>query len=354
MKSILVDKQYLSYNTSNTGIIFIISTKVYNKLKSLPKSNMGKKRIDYVNSDKFNESVIASYSITYNKSKNTCSFDEPMGIMGDSHSKLILNTLLKYLPANTNIYVSVHDDKEVIDSYERFGFEKHGNIGKKTVVLYRKNIPLSTMYKNICKIYARFSNQTLNRLKNLNNPSQKNELSGSLSISNIKNKNVLELTVNAENISHGKAEEVNAVISRYNFHTHPKQAYINNNVINGWPSSQDAIGFLTLNHRTVFHTVVTLEGIYIISFSEEWINKNGVKNVNKISDKWVNDNYDIDHLENITPHEYIKRINKIRYKNVQLLDYKYMPWNKATKIFSVFYSKINNKCLATDEEFKTK
>ena len=37
-----------------------------------------------------------------------------------------------------------------------------------------------------------------------------------------------------DSVKSGHEEEVDAVVSRYNFHTHPKHCYINNNVTNGW------------------------------------------------------------------------------------------------------------------------
>jgi len=71
-----------------------------------------------------------------------------------------------------------------------------------------------------------------------------------------------------------REETVDMVVGRYNFHTHPKAAYRNHNVFIGFPSGQDYWAFLTasLFNNTVFHCVVTLEGIYVISLNPDWAN----------------------------------------------------------------------------------
>ena len=44
-------------------------------------------------------------------------------------------------------------------------------------------------------------------------------------------------------------ESVDVIDTRYNFHTHPKEAYINHNCDLGWPSTDDLITF------TFFYTL---------------------------------------------------------------------------------------------------
>ena len=68
---------------------------------------------------------------------------------------------------------------------------------------------------------------------------------------------------NPNSLISGIEEEVDAVLNRYNFHTHPREAYIRNNVVKGWPSAQDYLGFIDLDGNTIFHSVITLEGVYI-------------------------------------------------------------------------------------------
>ena len=64
--------------------------------------------------------------------------------------------------------------------------------------------------------------------------------------------------------------------ARYNFHTHPREGYVSNNIKISYPSPQDYIGFLNIalynEIKTIFHCVITIEGIYTISLAEFWIN----------------------------------------------------------------------------------
>ena len=57
----------------------------------------------------------------------------------------------------------------------------------------------------------------------------------------------------------------------YNFHSHPRNAYKKYNVKLGWPSGQDYIGFLlaSIEDGTIFHMVITIEGIYIITLTKD-------------------------------------------------------------------------------------
>lgn len=74
----------------------------------------------------------------------------------------------------------------------------------------------------------------------------------------------------------GKEEEVNVEQARYNFHTHPREAYLSNKVKIGYPSWPDYLAFLTMSLyneiKTIFHCVITIEGIYTISITDFWIN----------------------------------------------------------------------------------
>ena len=158
---------------------------------------------------------------------------------------------------------------------------------------------------------------------------------------------IFELSPDPKSVKIGDEEEVDAVWSRYNFHTHPKKAYENHGVVRGWPSSQDFVGFLELDNETIFHTVVTLEGIYIISLSSEW--KGKLKDINK---KYISKHYDIDHESQITFDQYIDKINAKKYKGSQLFDVIFLTWKKASETFPVYFAKTKDKCLATEEVFK--
>jgi hypothetical protein len=351
--------------TDNIGIVFIIPNKQHNSLLD------GDEKLSYIKSTIFTNSIQASYFIIYNVEKKICEIRE--NVTNQKHLNYILKSIEEYLPNDITIWLGVvpiensenyikagFDNPHIADhsplkhSFKTQGvaFSKGNNTYKKISEKSVRNelIHASTQTGSLCNIYACFTPTTIRYLQKINNPSTTKELSGSLVVSNvIKNgdKLVFELSPDPSTEKTGEEEEVDAVWSRYNFHTHPKKAYENHGVTRGWPSSQDYVGFLQLNNHTIFHTVVTLEGIYIISLSPEWSG-----NVNNIDKKYILKHYDIDHKNKITFSKYVDIINKKTYKGVQLFVVIFLPWNKSTDIFPVFYAKTGNKCLATEEAFK--
>jgi hypothetical protein len=350
------------------GIVFLITKKQYKSLVSL---STGQEKIASINSSCFVKSVYGSYFIIYNKDKKIC---EIRGHVDDEHLSDILDSLVKYLPNDITIWAGVVPDNKT-GSYINSGFDnpyitdhsplKH-NFGHKGMSFSKPNTlkktdkesvvnKLNHAFKqsgNICNMYARFTPKAISYLRKINDPKNKNqkELAGSLVVSKVikkDGKTVFELSSDPTSIIHGDEEEVDAVLNRYNFHTHPKKAYDNHGVVRGWPSSQDFVGFLGLDNKTIFHTVVTLEGIYMISLSPEYTGK-----ISDVDKKFVLSHYDINHESKISFNEYVKRINAKKYKGKQLFIIKYLDWKKSTKEFPIYYSKTKDKCLATEESFR--
>lgn len=58
-----------------------------------------------------------------------------------------------------------------------------------------------------------------------------------------------------------------------NFHTHPYECYIENKCTIGFPSGSDFTGFIYsyYNFSSIFHAVITIEGIYVLSFKEDFL-----------------------------------------------------------------------------------
>ena len=390
MSSLLIDRKNLKrYNIYNLlemvgdhpetkdeiGYVFLSKSDQVNILNKLPK---GKERVDYINTLKFISSISSFYTIIYNINKKICEIRTPMS---KKHIKRVSHALITYLPTNVTIWtglIPVSSAKNYIqagfiDPYKTkisplgYKFNHYG------IAFIKINIPVSNLeikseenklryvlkqtHESKCTIYARLTPRAVKFLRQLNKPSAslKNkelagkELAGSLYVSNVKNSNgkiVFELTEDLKSIKAGLAEEVDAVWSRYNFHTHPKIAYINHGVTNGWPSSQDYVGMIMLDNHTICHTVVTLEGVYIISFSPEY---NG--DVRKIDKNKILDDFDIDHKDDITCYQYTKIINNKKYNGKRLFIVKYMKWNNASQIFPVMYKKTEGMCLSTDKIF---
>ena len=352
------------------GLVFLIPKKHYNFLHN---ASTGDEKIAYISSNSFVKSIYGSYFVIYNEKKKIC---EIRGHISDpEHLNDVLDSLITYLPEDIIVWVGVVSmDKS--NDYIKAGFDNpyisdqsplSHRFGSSGVAFFKPNKSnkqvdemtvrnklqyASQQHGDICNIYARFTPKSVEYLKQINDPHGANEkeLAGALIISKVvknENKMIFELSPDPKSVKIGDHEEVDAVWSRYNFHTHPKKAYENHGVVRGWPSSQDFVGFLELDNETIFHTVVTLEGIYIISLSSEW--KGKLKDINK---KYISKHYDIDHESQITFDQYIDKINAKKYKGSQLFVVIFLTWKKASETFPVYFAKTKDKCLATEEVFR--
>lgn len=322
------------------------------------------------------ESINSIYYLLY-KEKNEYKIGE-LSYIEDKHIKPILESISRYFPKDIILWSGIIPQEQyktyiendfnhpykcnksplgnkVMNPGIAFIWQKEDieALDKKSIentINFLKKVPLSYKNNSKCNIYARFTPEAIKYLKDINSQDTSDiELSGSLlvkKVSYIDGIIVHELYSNPKSVIKGEKETVDAVWSRYNFHTHPIKAYNNNRVKKGWPSSQDYVGFLDLNNNTIFHTVVTIEGLYIISISQEWKG-----NTEKIDRHFVLEHYNISHNSKHSFQEYVDSVNDIKYKGTRLFVVKFMPWNKASDIFPVFYEKTDNVCLATDKVF---
>ena len=170
------------------------------------------------------------------------------------------------------------------------------------------------------------------------------EQAGAMYVSGTRN-NINVLEINQDKMIEGEEQGVPIVEALYNFHSHPKEAYITNKVNKAWPSAQDYIGFLlaVLEDNTILHIVVSIEGIYIISLSKYYAgNKDKLSpDVSSFIDTHFNQCGKLDNSISW----FIKNINKIKYKGHVLFITRFKTWNNATKEFPIYYCKTNGKCL---------
>jgi hypothetical protein len=368
-KLLNIEKQ--PFTNDDIGIIVLVNQEQFNHINELP---YGNQRTEYIISEEFINNIYGSYYIVYNKRKKIAEIINV--IENDNHLSDVVESIHTYLPEDVTIWTGIIPIDES-DKYIHLGFnnpyickksplkhrfEKSGiafiKTNKREQSLYIPTVKNKLEYavqsydKSLCEIYAKLTPQAIKYLKEINDPNKKNqkELSGSLIVSKVikdDGKIIFELSEDAASVISGVEEEVDAVWSRYNFHTHPKQAYINNGVTRGWPSSYDYVGFIELNNHTIFHSVVTLEGIYVISFSPKWIGK--ISNIDK---DYVLDRYNIDHKKEISFEKYVNIINNRKYKGKSpLFIVRYMEWTDAGKVFPFFYSKTEGSCLSTDKQF---
>ena len=336
-----------------------------------------------------NGKVVDKFGIYHDSAKNVCEVFNQKGLINNTSFANCIHDIVKILknnlPKNCIIwtgFIGEHEYdafikagfsepylsdvsplKKVKSDKEKLSFLQYNKekAQKDTAVVHQKIHYIKNFsFPNFCKMYAQFTKTAVQSIRQLvpengkfelvsvKNPSH--ELTGSFfvkSVKKIKDKTVFRLDVDISTIESGKEEEVEAVWSRFNFHTHPKKAYENSNVKKGWPSSSDYVGFLDLQNHTIFHTVVTLEGVYVISISPECTDDKTT-----INRKFVLKHCHIDHSSAMSCEDYVHHINSVIYKDKKLFYIKLLRWsNIETTIFDVYYSKTDQMCLSTDDIF---
>jgi len=347
------------------GVLFIIPKEI---LKKLEQSD---DKIGYCNSKEFIKNVKEYYYIFYGKEElcyvEIC--DESNNIetainsldkefdnivisipIKERNFKKCTHTLLK------NSYIHPH-----ISNISPFGepikhsvlLTKKDQTNYKFDQLVQELEYLLQQYKNdTCNLYARFDNEAIKFLKgasykgfskNKDGKVTQKEIGGILRVKRIED-NVVVIGADEKSASLGEEESVNVSMSRYNFHSHPKEAYVRHSVKKAWPSIVDYNGFMKLGKNTIFHCVATIEGIYILSFTSHWVDK-----LKSIPHSFINKNFDISHSFNYTPYEYVRKVNSIKYKGKPIFIVKFLPWENADSIFSISFGKDGLNCFYKEE-----
>ena len=364
------------------GLILVISCAQYDIIKNMKN---GDEKLKYINMPEFVDSIKYNYYTIYNKSKKVCEL--PTVIESELQLKSVCEILNADLPRDVQIWAGnfniigskFTNVNSIINTYIAQGFHSPYmtdtsplsiKYEKPGLSFYKDNIPnsvnekiiknvknesiyVSKQYKSSgrCSVKAKLQPDTVKYIKTLTNPKAtlnkdgtvtQKECSGSFKINSITD-NTIELVIDKKSIMFGIEENVDAVHHRYNFHTHTVGCYENHQVVNGWPSAQDYIGFLNLKGHTIIHFVITLEGIYTISYSQTWQYK-----TKKIDMTWVSKTYDINHEKDISPIEYVNEVNKIKYKGEPIFFVQFLSWDKASNPFTGFFAKSNENCLVTE------
>lgn len=199
-----------------------------------------------------------------------------------------------------------------------------------------------------CCLWGTFSEDALEflrtaYLKGKKGKNDQGEISGALYTekTEVVDGKVLHIVdVEKKSVKVGGQEDSLVYPSMYNFHSHPENAYIKYSVEKAWPSMIDYLGYLQLGKDTIFHCVATKEGLYIISFGKHW-----VKNLKKVSKKFIEEKYSINYKSSITPHEYCEHINSINFEGYPIFKVQYFPWNKEI-VFKIDYSKSGMNCFS--------
>lgn len=372
----------------STGLVLILPK---NKYEGVEKVAKGSKRLDHINTPEFVDSIITFFYIIYDLKKQICEICPNCGSDILEYLDSIIEAIYTGIPRDTVIWIGFRLD-EVLDTdpiinngfmnpyicrKSPLGYQfKDVGIG-----LYKKNVRSNIHYasinneilyviqqykenKNNCELLVRFNDNCIKEFKKLSDAgktknkdgtvSQK-EIGGTLYVVSIeenspsqliknkdKNKFVFVYDINKSSMNTGVEEEVEISATRYNFHSHPKEAYARHSVTNGWPSAHDFLGFMKLK-ETIFHCVVTIEGIYIISYNKKWSGKVPVNFIKK--------KYSIDHSKKMTPKQYTKKVNNIKYKSKPVFTVQYLNWDECSNYFSVYYEREGVSCIPTDSSY---
>jgi hypothetical protein len=247
------------------------------------------------------------------------------------------------------------------------------------------------LYSSTYNIFGKFSDYN----RSLRSPITQKEVGGALSIKpvgvpveplpNIKTNILWEISSVVGQKIYGTERTVNNFDARYNFHTHPQQAYKTDKVIIGFPSGADYSAFLycVANFNTIFTCTVTLEGIYTISLAAFWTRTDSFNILMEdfIKNVYINSYYSAQKLADYwekpkssfkNPYEYTTFINSQIIepafssnfiKNVELYDaLSKKPLFNCTflsyddiansKIFEIYYNRLGepSQCFATLSE----
>ena len=346
---------------NNLGIIFIMKKdiEIFDNIKTK------KEKFEYINSKDFINNIRYFIFFDCNIDKKICKIIN----INPQYIDMLLDSFLLNFP--NDFFIGIKIDISKIKNYINFNFNyillcqnyfclyKNNNINNnKFIDIHNLKYLEENKNKEYCSINIKIQKDTINQLKkfsfigstiNKDNTISQKEISGKFNIEKINNNINYMLTIDNNSIEFGTEDKVMISPGIYNFHSHPYYTYNHYKVKYAYPSAHDYVGFISsmFIYGTLCHFVLTIEGIYIISLHNSWINKKNkllTKNIiNFIIDNYKVNNNDFTNIEN-----YIKHIMNIKYKNKILFNVKYYDWNIENLFFNLNYSKENNNCLYDD------
>ncbi len=339
--------------TDQNNLLFLILTD--DQFRLLESKNQGEERTAFFNSEEFRKKIIYWLCTEFDHEHKIIY----MGDCSSKYAKKFLDTIHSTFEESVTIKAGLHLKNNLPKDLISMGFANPSICSKdKKICLDRKNtfIPknekepksklveldleflLKQKDKPHCNIKLEIDKDSREFLKHLTTSgvtqeedgrSQK-EIFGLFKISKGQkgDKGIIlyTLKVNRDSLVTGDKEEIEAVQSLYNFHTHPKEAYLRHGVKFGIPSIADYCAVFELSKKgTIIHFVATLEGIYAISLnpSHHILRKKTHQVLEFIEDKMPTDRSNIK--------KYLEKANSIGLFKVELIAY-----DKATQIEAVF------------------
>jgi hypothetical protein len=339
----------------------------------------------------FHKKINENYSVMHNEYKNICIVDHKI----HNHFPVILESLNKKFP-NTVLWVGIdigNDDFiKLIKKFIENGFKNPyinmvcpmGDKIYPSVCLSRGNnlsdnidvnsvlnkvfdvIKQHKTHKGVCFINIKLTPKAVKFLKDScfshfktdkRGKTIQTEITGELYVENVVSEDgkiIYMIDINTGSVKLGQKESVDVDPYRFNFHSHPKEAYVRHSVNKGWPSVTDYLGYLKLGQNTIFHCVASIEGLYVMSFTPYWSRQ--LHKVDKKLKKFVDKNFEIDQKKkSYSAKKYTKVINSIKYKENDgdkgnpIFKVEYFRWENAGDGFSVFFPQIGSSCLVSQK-----
>jgi hypothetical protein len=336
------------------GIVFQLREPVYTQI-------VKQKNPDILHTSHFWDNVISFHYLK-------CDTDGCCLIVKDKIDKNVLNALQKdFKNIRANIYLEMKNFKKIIKNLSSLNFTSPKLEDLKTIsleldeksdhthdVCNEVDYIISQKSDEQCGISVKFNDDAITFLRKASkmghshnddgSVSQK-EISGCLSVKEFSSDHIATIGVDKHTLELGEEENVNVKASRYNFHSHPEEAYVKYSINKAWPSIVDYLGYFALGNRTILHCVATLEGVYVISFHKDWVD-----DLKSVSKKFIDKTFDISHQLNYTPEEYVNNVNSIVYTNKKLkksghiFKLQYLPWDRIKTVFKVVYGKEGLTC----------
>ena len=346
--------------TKTTSKLFIVLIIPQHKIEKMFELNGYEDRVSFLNTEGFRRCIRGYTWLSVND--NLCEISKPT----DKFDSFIVESIDTTLPKISKITINIPiNNKEIIQRYCKCHFGNPRVNGDFITLTRDKHIKkdftneieyvFQNIHRDYCTISAKLDEDTVKYLKNLcfdgmtknrDGTTSQKEMAGNMYIKHVDRRLNHTVEVNKKSVITGKEFDIDIVEGLYNFHSHPKNAYKEYNVKLGWPSAQDYVGFLLAirEDNTVFHMVITLEGIYILSLSKDWsCNKDRLYNDEII--KIIKTQYDISYENGNTIKEYLKKVNKIKYEKKVLFNVQFLPWKNADKVFTLPYPKTKNNCI---------
>jgi len=365
------------------GLVLVIPKEIKKKLENLP---VGKERVKYLGKEEFIRSITTTYYVMYNNKREICILDKNSKffdtMLKDFSDKTVVWVCIPFSDPNfsdkmkemvksgfSHPYISRIDPmreetEEGICLSRTVHSDTVGDTFSESSTLNKIKHLIEEHKKGVgCSLLVQFSKETIDFLHKSprslgivigkNGKKSQKEITSELTVKDVIEKGgkfIYVIGVNEGSVESGEDEEIEVSATRYNMHSHPKEAYERHGVKKAWPSSTDYKGYLSLGEHTIFHAVATLEGVYIISLSPYWGQR--LKEIKKSTD-FIDKHYDIDYEEKYSPKKYVEKVNGILYEGHPIFEVKFFTWKDAGTVFKISFPRIGDACLVTQKILET-